>query len=100
MADLEDLSRPELERALLAIDLFPRCAFLLTFFEGLSVMNTSVLLDADRELVKAGQVRGAIELTRNLRWGHGWVPNLDSHEAPPSKIVAKSRNLEIVSDGM
>jgi hypothetical protein len=38
----------------------------LTLFEGFSVNDASILLDADWELVKAAQVEGTIELTRNL----------------------------------
>jgi DNA-directed RNA polymerase specialized sigma24 family protein len=60
------LTPSDLEQALLAIDVFPRCALLLTFLEGLSVNDASILLDADRELVRTAQVEAAIELTRHL----------------------------------
>ena len=63
---LPQLTKSDLEQALLAIDVFPRCALLLTFFEGLSINDVSILLDADWELVKAAQVEGTVELTRNL----------------------------------
>lgn len=66
MKQLPKLTKSDLEEALLAVDVFPRCAFLLILFEGLSVIDTSVLLDADRELVLTAQVQGAIELTHNL----------------------------------
>jgi DNA-directed RNA polymerase specialized sigma24 family protein len=66
---VEHLTKSDLEQALLAIDVFPRCALLLTFFEGLSVNDVSILLDADWELVEAAQVEGAIELTRNIVLG-------------------------------
>jgi DNA-directed RNA polymerase specialized sigma24 family protein len=62
----QELNKPDLEQALLAIDVFPRCALLLTFFEGLSINEAGALLDADRELVTTAQVDAAIELTRNL----------------------------------
>jgi DNA-directed RNA polymerase specialized sigma24 family protein len=63
---VQHVTKSDLEDALLAIDVFPRSALLLTFFEGLSVDEASILLDADWELVKAAQVEGALELTRNL----------------------------------
>jgi DNA-directed RNA polymerase specialized sigma24 family protein len=61
-----DAGRLELERALLAIDAFPRCVLLLLMFEGLSIDDAMVLLDADRELVHKAQVFALQELTRNL----------------------------------
>jgi DNA-directed RNA polymerase specialized sigma24 family protein len=63
---VQHLTTSDLEQALLAIDVFPRCALLLTFFEGLPIDDTSILLDADRELVRTAQVEAAIELTRHL----------------------------------
>lgn len=59
-------NKAELESALLAIDLFPRCAVLLSIFEGLSLDDATVLLDGDRELVQKAQITGLQELTRNL----------------------------------
>lgn len=59
-------NKAELESALLAIDLFPRCAVLLSFFEGLSLDDATVLLDGDRELVRKAQITGLQELTQNL----------------------------------
>jgi DNA-directed RNA polymerase specialized sigma24 family protein len=56
----------ELERALLAIEAFPRCVLLLMQFEGLSIDDAMVLLDADRDLVHKAQVFALQELTRNL----------------------------------
>jgi DNA-directed RNA polymerase specialized sigma24 family protein len=66
------VSRPEFESAVLALDAFQRCAVLLTVFERLSVAETALLLDADVELVKKAQVRGLVELTRNIALGRGW----------------------------
>jgi DNA-directed RNA polymerase specialized sigma24 family protein len=68
------ITRPEFERALLALDVFPRCAVVLTFFEGLSLEESTLLLNADRELVTRAQRRGLIELTRNIALGRGWEP--------------------------
>jgi DNA-directed RNA polymerase specialized sigma24 family protein len=59
-------SKLELERALLAIDAFPRCVLLLMLFEGLSLDDATVLLDVDRDLVRKAQVFALQELTRNL----------------------------------
>jgi DNA-directed RNA polymerase specialized sigma24 family protein len=59
-------SKVELERALLAIDAFPRCVLLLLLFEGLSVDDAMVLLGVDRDLVRKAQVVALEELTRNL----------------------------------
>jgi DNA-directed RNA polymerase specialized sigma24 family protein len=61
-----DATKVHLERALLAIDVFPRCALLLSVFEGLSIDDATVLLDGDRELVRSAQVCAIEELTRNL----------------------------------
>jgi DNA-directed RNA polymerase specialized sigma24 family protein len=59
-------TKVQLERALLAIDVFPRCALLLTVFEGLSIDDAAVLLDAGRELVRKARAYAVQELTRNL----------------------------------
>jgi DNA-directed RNA polymerase specialized sigma24 family protein len=57
------MTTPELERALLAIDLFPRCALLLTVFEKLSLDDAALLLNADRALVRKAQSQALLELT-------------------------------------
>ena len=56
----------QIESALLDIDLFPRCALLLTVFEGMSLENAAVLLDVDRDLVRSARIIGLQELTRTL----------------------------------
>jgi len=58
--------KPELERALLAIDPLPRCALLLSVFEKLAIEDIGILLNADRDSVKAATAIGLIELARNL----------------------------------
>ena len=58
--------KTELERALLEIDLFPRCALLLTVFEKVSTEDAASLLNADRDAVVNGKAIGLAELTRNL----------------------------------
>jgi hypothetical protein len=58
--------KEQLEHALLAIDLFPRCALLLTVFEKVSIQDTASLLNADREAVRSAKAIGLAELTCNL----------------------------------
>jgi hypothetical protein len=62
------MSKAQIEGALLAIDVFPRCTLLLTVFEGLSLEEAGMLLHSDRESIEAGRIRGLRELTRNLRY--------------------------------
>jgi DNA-directed RNA polymerase specialized sigma24 family protein len=68
-----DTTAAQLERALLAIDVFPRCALLLSVFEGMSLEDAAILLDADRRLVLKGQLTGLRQLTRNLARMQGWT---------------------------
>jgi hypothetical protein len=58
--------KAELERALLAIDPFPRCSLLLSVFERLATEDIGILLNADRESVKTATAIGLLELARNL----------------------------------
>jgi DNA-directed RNA polymerase specialized sigma24 family protein len=55
-----------IESALLSIDVFPRCALLLTVFEGMSEEDAAILLDADLDSVRKARIIGLRELTRNL----------------------------------
>jgi len=66
-------SKVELERALLAIDVFPRVALVLSVFEGVPVPDAAVLLDADPGVVKKARVLGLRELTSNLAKLQGWT---------------------------
>jgi len=59
-------TKTHLQNALLAIDVFPRCALLLRVFEGLSLADTAILLEADPDLILKAQVIGLRELTGNL----------------------------------
>jgi hypothetical protein len=68
------IGREEFEEAVIAIDAFPRCAMLLTIFEGMSVEAASVLLNADVALTRAGQRIGIVQLTRNLAGNGGRDP--------------------------
>jgi hypothetical protein len=59
-------NRIQLEQALLAIDVFPRCALVLSIFEGLPLEEVATLLDEDRELVKTARAIGLQQLTQRL----------------------------------
>lgn len=56
------MTTPEFESALLSIDLFPRCALLLTVFEKLSLDDAAVLLNVDKALVRKARSQGLLEL--------------------------------------
>jgi len=62
----------QLERALLAIDVFPRCALLLTVFEGVSPEDAAILLDGTPASVRNARIIGMRELTRKLAGMRGW----------------------------
>ncbi len=61
-----DTTKADLERALLAIDLFPRAALLLLVFERIRMADAATLLDADPGLSEKAQAIGLRELTANL----------------------------------
>ena len=61
--------KAELEKALLAIDLFPRCVLLLRIFEKVSLEDTAMLLNAGKDDVKRAQAIGLAEMVRNLSGG-------------------------------
>ena len=89
----QDLTKPELHRALLAIDIFPRCALLLTIFEKISVKDAALLLNADERLVGRAQASALIDLTRNLppvEVGASHRRELSSGGRMPVLIAAKS----------
>lgn len=68
------IGREEFEEAVIAIDAFPRCAMLLTIFEGMSIAAASVLLNQDEALTRKAQRIGVVELTRQLAGDHGRDP--------------------------
>ena len=65
-------TKADLEKALLAIDVFPRAAVVLSRFEGVAIPDAAVLLDADPGLVGKALAIGSQELTRNLAGMRGW----------------------------
>lgn len=91
-----EVTRAYIDKALLAIDLFPRCTLLLLVFEKLSLDDVSTLLNADKELVKKAEEIAFTELTRNIALEQGWAPTSGaraSWTAPPQhnkKISPKS----------
>jgi hypothetical protein len=56
----------EFEKAVLAIDAFPRCAILLTIFERISLRTAAILLNADHAVTQTAQRIGALQLSDNL----------------------------------
>lgn len=65
-AGFEGITKAEFEQAVLAVDVFPRCALLLTVFEKLSIYDTARLLGTDETLGRKAQGLGLVELTRNI----------------------------------
>lgn len=66
-----DLSKADIEDALLAIDVFPRAALLLMIFEGVRMADATTLLDATPALIRKAQVIGLRQLTTNLAMKEG-----------------------------
>jgi DNA-directed RNA polymerase specialized sigma24 family protein len=80
------VSKAQLQNALAAIDLFPRCAVLLTVFEKLSTDEASVLLGVDKKLVMNARTTGLTRLAYNLAIEQGW--HADSVQSPESTLAA------------
>jgi hypothetical protein len=85
--DVKTLRSPEItqegfEEAVISIDAFPRCAMLLTVFEGMSLEAASVLLNADEALTAAAQRIGLVQLTRNLAGGRDAYPGFGGNPVP------------------
>ena len=60
------ITKPALQRALLGIDIFPRCALLLIVFEGLPIDEAALLLEENEELVMGALGFALLQLTENL----------------------------------
>jgi DNA-directed RNA polymerase specialized sigma24 family protein len=60
-----DTTKLHLERALLAMDAFPRCVLVLSILERLPIEDVAILLDEDRELIQQVRAEGVHELVRN-----------------------------------
>jgi len=68
------IAKEDFEEAVIAIDAFPRCAMLLTIFEGMSIEAAAALLNADEALTRMAQRIGIVQLTRNLAGKSGRDP--------------------------
>jgi hypothetical protein len=79
----QGIAKEEFEQAVLAIDAFPRCAMLLTIFEGMTVGAAANLLHADEPLTAAAQRSGIVQLTRNLAGSDGRDPSPQGHSPFP-----------------
>jgi hypothetical protein len=67
----QGIAKEEFEEAVIAIDAFPRCAMLLTIFEGLPLKTAAIMLDAGEALTAAAQRIGIVQLTRCLAGNNG-----------------------------
>jgi hypothetical protein len=76
------IGREEFEEAVIAIDALPRCAMLLTIFEGMSIEAASILLNEDMALTAKAQRMGIVQLTSNLAGNRGRDPYRDSERNP------------------
>jgi hypothetical protein len=76
------IAREEFEEAVIAIDAFPRCAMLLTIFEGMTAKAASVLLNEDEALTRKAQRIGIVQLTRNLAQDGGRDPYPETGRNP------------------
>ena len=72
-------TRPDLERALLTIDVFPRAAVLLVLFERVPLNDAAILLDSEPDLVRKALAAGARELTINLARKQGWKSDVNGN---------------------
>jgi len=81
-----DTTKVQLESALLSIDVFPRCALLLSVFEGMSLEDAAILLDAEQDLVRKAQMIGLRELTRNLARIQGWTSTTTRSDVVTSEM--------------
>jgi DNA-directed RNA polymerase specialized sigma24 family protein len=70
----QEVTRAHLQRALLAIDVFPRCALILLVFEGMPIDDVAILLGADKNLIKSAEVTALTEFARNIAIEQGWLP--------------------------
>jgi hypothetical protein len=76
------ISQEEFEEAVVAIDAFPRCAMLLTIFEGMSIQAAAALLNEDKALTLKAQRIGIVQLTRNLAGDSGRDPYREPGRSP------------------
>lgn len=61
-----ELTKSDLEQALLPIEIFPRVAALMLLFEKIPLKDAAVLLNSEPDLVRDASAAGARDLTINL----------------------------------
>jgi len=66
------VTKTALQRALLAIDIFPRCALLLIVFENVPIDEAALLLDENEVVVRGALSLALFRLTENLTRSSGW----------------------------
>lgn len=81
-----DTTKVQLESALLTIDVFPRCALVLSVFEGMPLEDVGILLNSERDLVRTAQVIGLLELNRNLARLQGWTSTFTKCDVVTSEL--------------
>ena len=81
----------QIESVLLAIDVFPRCALLLTVFEGLSLQEASAFLGSNGDSTLKGRITGLWNFTHHLARQQGWNPS--AIQLPPTSLGLGSRPL-------
>jgi hypothetical protein len=69
-----EVTRAQFEDAVLAIDIFPRCALLLRIFEKIPTEHAALLLNTDEELVESATAMALNELAWNIAIGQDWSP--------------------------
>ena len=62
----DSITKPRIEKALFAIDLFPRAVLVLSIFEGLPMADLVTLLDVDVPLIRKAQAIGLQQFTSNI----------------------------------
>ena len=83
------IGREEFEEAVIAIDAFPRCAMLLTIFEGMSIEEAALLLNEDEAMTRRAQQIGIVQLTNNLAADRGRDPYRES-DCNPVPVLSLS----------
>jgi len=81
-APLPLAGRYPLERALLTLDLFPRCVILLTMVEQLSLEDTAILLDADKQLIETTRLMAMAELYASIAHKQGRLSGFPTATQP------------------
>lgn len=87
---ISSVNRVLIERGIAAIDVFPRCALLLTVFEKLSLVDAAILLGVRKETVTKAQAIGLMQLTRILADGQGWATDLRVQSDPKLETLRQT----------